>query len=710
MTAACPACAGVPVTPQDLPAARQVFSIPSLKCAACIRTVEEALMALPGVEDARVNLTLKRVGVESNLPPEALVSCLEAAGYSAYPFQSQDAGQGMDQTARNLILRLGVAGFAMMNVMLLSVAVWSGASDATRDLFHLISAAIALPATIFAAQPFLQNAWSAIRVWRLNMDVPISLAILLAAALSLYEALNSGAHAYFDAALSLTFFLLIGRVLEQRARAAARSSVADLAALEVQQARRRIGAGYETVPVEKLAVGDVLLVASGMRVPADGILDAAEAMTDRSFLTGESDPVTSGQGAVLRAGEINLGAPFHIRATAVGDETNLRRIAQLLETAETARTRYTTLADRAAKAYAPLVHLVAAVTFLGWLLVDGDLRQATNIAVAVLIITCPCALGLAVPAVAMTAIGVLFRRGFLIKSGAALERFAEADVILCDKTGTLTQPQAGAASIHALPDAVKPIALGIAQASSHPVSNAICAALEGQEPAILTGLREVPGAGVEGRIGGQTVRLGRASWAGGGGTGLMLVVGEAHYPISQGEELRPGAAEMCAGLREAGFELRIVSGDARAKTEAVAARLGIADWTAEMAPEDKHQLVRDLTARGRRVVMIGDGINDAAALAAAHASLAPGHALDASRSAADAVILAADLSEVPRLFRVSGLATRLARQNFAIAGLYNLVAVPVAMLGFATPMLAAIAMSTSSLTVLLNALRLRVMK
>ena len=709
MTAACPACATAPLAEAVAsPRAAQHLAIPDLKCVACIRTVEGALNALPGVAEARVNLTLKRVSVQSDLPDETLVACLKEAGFAAYPFGAEAAG-GMDAVGRDLILRLGVAGFAMMNVMLLSVAVWSGATDATRDLFHLISAAIALPAALFSAQPFFRNAWSALRVARLNMDVPISLAILLAAGLSLFEALNGGAHAYFDAALSLTFFLLIGRVLEHRARAAARSAVAELSALEVQTARRRAGAGYETVPAAALAPGDELLVATGMRVPADGALQEEDALTDRSFLTGESDPVLSQRGATLRAGEINLGAPVHIRAEAVGEATNLRQIARLLETAERARTRYTSLADRAARVYAPVVHLLALATFLGWWAFGGDIRAAINIAVAVLIITCPCALGLAVPAVATTAIGLLFRRGFVIKSGTALERFAEADVILCDKTGTLTMP-GGQVDVGALPDPARGIALALAQMSEHPVSHALAKALEGETPARLEAIREHPGQGIEGRAGDQIVRLGRADWVGGSGTGLALGIGPERYAIGHDQELRPGAAEMVRSLQDAGYDLRIVSGDTPARTAGLAAELGVAQWQAGMTPEEKFALVEALQARGHRVAMMGDGINDAAALAAAHASLAPGSALDATRSAADAVILAPSLASLPGLFRISRWSVRLSRQNFAISTLYNAVAIPVAVLGFASPMLAALAMSSSSITVLLNALRLRLIR
>ncbi len=473
-----------------------MLSVPGLHCAGCIGKVERALNAMPGVDGARVNLTLKRVSASSDLPSEALVAELARAGYEAHPLDTTMVDKATDPVGRDLALRMGVAGFAMMNVMLLSVAVWSGAPGATREFFHLISAMIALPVVFFSAQPFFRSAWSALRVRSLNMDVPISLAIGLAACMSLYEALYGGHHVYFDAALSLTFFLLIGRFLDHRTRAAARSAARELSALEVQTAQRLIGERSETVALKDLAVGDEILVPTGTRVPVDGMLLSHDALTDRSFLTGESHPVTTTQDQPVRAGEINVGAPFRLRSTAVGEDTSLRRVARLVEQAENARNRYTGLADRAAQIYAPAVHLLAFAAFAGWLIGTGDLRFSLNVAIAVLIITCPCALGLAVPAVSTAAIGKLFSLGFLVRSGTALERLAVVDHVVFDKTGTMTIPEFGQ-DVTGLDPREKSIALALAQQSNHPVSRALCARLHGTEPAAVQDLHEVPGHGVE---------------------------------------------------------------------------------------------------------------------------------------------------------------------------------------------------------------------
>ena len=703
MTAACPACAAAPAAADiEVPAATVALSVPKMRCAACIGDIERALNAMPEVEDARVNFTLKRVNVETALPPERLVKVLANAGFEAFALDMAALGNESDPVGRDLILRVGVAGFAMMNVMLLSVAVWSGATDATRDMFHLISAAIALPAALFSAQPFFRSAWGALRGRRLNMDVPISLAILLAGGMSLYEALNGGAHAYFDAALSLTFFLLIGRVLEHRTRASARSAARELSALEVHSALRKTAQGVEKVAASALEVGERILVPSGVRVPADGRLGSEAAFTDRSFLTGESDPVQHRAGAELRAGEVNIGAPFELTATSVGEDTKLRQMARLVETAENVRNSYTSLADRAAQIYAPVVHILAACTFAGWLIATGDVRHSLNIAIAVLIITCPCALGLAVPAVSTAAIGRLYRLGFLVKSGTALERLAEARTVVLDKTGTLTRP-GFSFDLDDLPPTAASVAKGLSEASSHPVSLALSQYLSGVSSAAIDGLEERPGQGVSGSWNGQRVALERAPEE----AGLVLRIGDDTIPLPYRETELPGADGLAARLCNAGLDVQILSGDTEAKTARLARRVGVTQWRSGMAPEDKHATIAALADVGQAPCMVGDGINDTVALTAAHASVAPGTALDAARNAADVVMTGDTLEHLPELFATARKAVRLSRQNFGIAFGYNAIAIPLAIAGFATPIAAALAMSASSITVLLNAMRVR---
>lgn len=708
MTMACPACDVAPLAIKQAEQAQAnvILSAPNIHCAACIKKIERTLMALEGVHFARVNLSLKRVSVGTRLHEQDIVAALAKAGFEAYPLSVEVLQNSTDKTGRDLLWRLGLAGFAMMNVMLLSVAVWSGAEAATRDLFHLISAAIAFPVVIFSGQPFFSSALTALKGRRLNMDVPISLAILLAVFMSLYETLNSGEHAYFDAALSLTFFLLIGRYLDHRTRANARSAAKELSALEQTKAARvdASGRSIET-KIDELEVGDTLLIATGMRLPVDGALLSDKAQLDRSFLTGESDSITAVTGDVLRAGEINLGAPFQIKATAVGQNTTLRQIAALVETAENARNRYTDLADKAATIYAPLVHLLALFAFVGWVTWSGDVRLALNIAIAVLIITCPCALGLAVPAVSTAAISKLYEKGYLVKSGSALERLAEVDTVIFDKTGTLTLPSVDAAQI---PEKDQPILLALAQSSSHPMSQAVVRALKDQvRPADISNLQEVTGCGVQAAFGGTFVQLGNMGWLGATDGDFGYRIGNRVTELTKVEQLRPGALGAVQAIIDAGYEVAILSGDAQNAVQNTADQLGIITTFAQVTPDEKYNLLEKMKHQGKRVLMVGDGLNDTPSLAAAHVSLAPASAIDAARSASDLVLTRNDMSYLPMVLKTGRKARRISVQNFGIALAYNCVAVPIAFLGFATPLIAALAMSSSSITVLLNAMRVR---
>ena len=696
---ACPACDAAPLAQRVAGQGGVVdiiLSLPTIHCATCITDVERALTAHPGVKAARVNLTQRRVTVDApGLAAQDLIPVVEAIGYEAHELDPAALSAGAaDRQGRDILMRIGVSGFAMMNIMILSIAVWSGAEDATRDLFHMISGAIALPTVAFAGQPFFSSAWRALRAGRLGMDVPISLALILASAISVYETMHSGHHAYFDAAVMLCFFLLVGRYLDYRTRAVARSAAEELTALEVPRAFLLTPAGDQPVPVADLRPGDLIRVRPGARIPADGEVAEGESEIDRSLLTGESIPVPAAPGLALSAGEVNLTGPLVLRVTAAGRDSSLSRLTALVAAAETARGRYTGLAERASRLYSPLVHLMAFSSFLGWFWATRDL-------------------GLAVPAVVTTASGRLFRRGMLIKDGTALERLAEVDTVVFDKTGTLTMgvPQL----VSQVPPEARGVALALAQGSGHPLSQALAQAMvqAGVQPAPVENLREVPGQGVEGTHQGHRVRLGRADWL--GADHGSAAVSASWLSLGQGapirleftDRLRPGAEETVRRILASGRRVLLLSGDAAPVVADIAARLGIADWRAGVTPAEKAEAVQTLTAQGGRVLMVGDGLNDTAALSAAHVSISPASALDAARVASDIVTLGSDLSPVAEALGVARAATRRIRENFAISILYNIVAVPFAIAGFATPLMAALAMSLSSISVTLNALRLR---
>lgn len=720
---ACPACVAAPsaaaiaAAAAEEKGARLMLSLPTAHCAACISTVENAVQAVPGVRSARVNLTLRRVSVEADadVTAERLIGVLKGVGYEAHELDpGLLSATETDRQGRDLLMRLGVAGFSMMNVMLLSVAVWSGAGDATRDLFHWISAAIALPTVVFAGQPFFRSAWASLRVGRLGMDVPISLALILASSISLFETWKGGHHAYFDAAVMLSFFLLAGRYLDHRTRAVARSAAEELAALEVPRAVVLRDGAEVVLPIAEVAVGDLVRVRPGGRMPVDGVVAEGQSELDRSLLTGESLPVFAGPDTVVSAGEVNLTGPLVVRVTAAGRDSSLHRMADLVAVAESAKTRYTSLAERAARWYSPLVHILSFGAFGFWMWkTGGDLRFAVNISAAVLIITCPCALGLAVPAVVTAASGKLFRKGLLIKHGTALERMAEVDTVVFDKTGTLTMGAPAVTNLGDHPRVAVEVAAALAAASSHPLAQALVAGARaaGIAPARVEELREVPGYGVEGVWKGRRVRLGRAEWSGSepvDTTATYLCTGDgAARAFTFADSLRPGAAEAVASLREQGLRVMLISGDAQGAVAGLAARLGIGDWTAGALPAEKAAAVTGLTQAGHRVLMVGDGLNDTAALAAAHVSISPASALDAARVASDIVLLGQDMAPIGDALRISRQAARRIVENFAVSAGYNVIAVPLALVGMATPLAAAAAMSLSSITVSLNALRLK---
>nr|WP_245622438.1 heavy metal translocating P-type ATPase [Litoreibacter arenae] len=714
----CPGCAGAPLAAEHArssPAASAAdsisISLPGIHCAACVVGVERGLAKLPDVLDARVNLSLKRVTVQTrgDADEDALINALLGLGFEALPLDTDTlrAAEG-DPVGRGLLLRLAVAGFAMMNVMILSVAVWAGAADATRDLFHWISAIIALPAVAFSARPFFVSALSVVRVGRVNMEVPISLAILLASGLSLYETMAGGEEAYFDAALSLTFFLLIGRYLDHRTRAAARSAAQELAALEVPSATCIRDGNPVRVKSAEIVVGDLVQVPAGGRVPVDGVIETGRSQLDRSLLTGESLPVAADVGNKVVSGEVNLSAPLVVRATAVGQDTTLRRMAEMVAVAESGRSHYTPLADRAAQLYAPLVHGVAALAFIGWFIATGDLRYALNIAIATLIITCPCALGLAVPAVTTAASGSLFRKGLLIKSATALERLAEVDAAVFDKTGTLTDGTPIVTDLQDLSEQDRAAALALSRISDHPVSRLLASALEGMGVVAsdLTDISERASDGVYGRDGADLVRLGKSRSAEGG---TVFQRGDLpEHLLRIDETLRPGAQEVVDGLQAQGLYVELLSGDTEFAASQLGERLGLERASGSMLPADKIDRLAALQEDGKKVLMVGDGLNDMGAMAQAFVSISPASGVDATRATSDIVLLGRSLAPIQDAFTVARRAHARIRENFGIAVCYNAVAVPLAVSGYASPLMAALAMSTSSILVILNALRVRV--
>ncbi|MGB3831827.1 MAG: cation-translocating P-type ATPase [Mesorhizobium sp.] len=688
------------------------LAVPNMHCGACIRAVEGGLARLPGVEQARVNLSTRRVAVKwraGTVPP--LIETLATLGYPAHLFDTE-ADKG-DLELSRLIRALAVAGFAAMNIMLLSVSVWSGADTETRQAFHWISAALALPALLYSGRIFFRSAWRVLRHGRTNMDVPISIGICLAFGLSLYDTVHNGEHAYFDAATTLIFFLLIGRTLDHVMREKARAAVRGLVRLSPRGATvLRADGSRDYLPVKEIAPDMRILLAAGERVPVDAVVAEGRSEIDCAIATGESVPRHVGPGSALQAGTTNLSGPLVVVAAARAEESFLAEMVRLMEAAEGGRARYRRLADRAAQLYSPVVHATAFLTFLGWMAATGDWHRAIGVAIAVLIITCPCALGLAVPIVQVVAARRLFENGIMVKDGSGLERLAEADMAAFDKTGTLTLGRPRLAGQERLDPDKLALAAALAAHSRHPLSRALAAA-GANDRAVphLSDISEHPGLGLEAKAGRDVYRLGRAGWAldtGGeeGGT-VLSRNGRLLAAFTFEDTLRPEAAEAVSALRGRGLRTAILSGDQAEAVAAAAGKVGIEDHAGGLLPAQKVARLEALAGEGRKVLMVGDGLNDAPALAAAHVSMAPATAADIGRNAADFVFLHESLSAVPLAVAVAREAGRLVRQNFALAILYNAIALPVAIAGYVTPLVAAIAMSLSSVIVVANALRLR---
>ncbi len=697
------------------------LAVEGVGCAGCIRKIETGLAKLPGVIDARLNFTQKRLAVDfraSEIDASRIVKAVEDIGYGAHPFAPERVEAADERQAKKLLRCLAVAGFAAMNVMLLSISVWSGnvsdMSPETRDVFHWLSALIALPAAAYAGQPFFQSAYRALRARQLNMDVPILVGVILALGLSLNETATHAAQVYFDSAIMLLFFLLCGRYLDQMVRRRTRVFAGNLASLKAEFAHR-LDDNNELVrvPAAALHPGDRVLVRPGERIPADGTLLSGASEIDESLVTGETAHRAVATGAEVYAGSINFSGALTMRVDAAGAGTLVDEVERLLDRATQAKSQTVRLADRASRLYAPVVHATAALTAIGWLLAGASLHDSIVTAIAVLIITCPCALALAIPAVQVVATGQLFRSGVILNSGDAIERLAETDTVVFDKTGTLTLPEPCADAAAVDPELLERAAR-LALSSRHPLAVALARAARERVP--YPGAVEEPGAGVRATIDGKEARLGSAKFCGvelerqdtapdseASFINFAHAGRTAHIALRQ--TLRPDAVAVTRSLMQRGLDVIILSGDRPAAVEPVARRLGTRQWLAGLNPAEKIAVIELLKSQGRRVLMVGDGLNDAPALAAAHVSLSPISAAHLTQAHADALFLGEYLAPVLRAVVIARQARRLMKQNLALAVIYNACAVPVAIAGFVTPLIAALAMSASSILVTLNALR-----
>ncbi len=697
--------------------------VSGVHCAGCIQKIESSLAKEQDIKSVRLNFSTKRLAIIWQGEDEYandLVKKVESLGYGVKPYTPDIAKEETKLQEHFLLLCLGVAGFAMGNIMLLSVGLWSSSSEtmgvATRDLMHWVSAIIAIPTIIFSGRPFFRSAFKALIAGHTNMDVPISIALILASGMSLYETMNQGEHVYFDSAVMLMFFLLIGRYLDMRAKGVARSSASELLSTLSGFANVIEGGNkIKRIAIRDVREGMIIRVSSGDSFPVDGIIKKGRSSVDTSLVTGETLPTDIQAGDEVYAGTINISAPVTIEAIRVADDSLLADIVRLMEKAGQSQARYVRMADKAAKAYTPVVHSMAVIAFLGWWLVGGIAPQdALLIAVTVLIITCPCALGLAVPIVQVIASGKLMKKSVLLKSGDALERLAVIDTILMDKTGTLT---VGKPVLQGEYDQeIMQIAVSLAAHSSHPLSKALNNAYKGNYLDIED-VQEVAGKGMKGKYNGKLVKLGSHSWCANNNDPSssdielwLSIEGRSSIKFIFKDSLRTDTVETLSKLKKQGLDIIILSGDRKEVVENIAKECDISKFYSEVTPPEKFKIMEELSCKGHKVMMVGDGLNDAPTLAGADVSMAPGTAIDMAQNAADIIFMGEKFAPVYETYNIAKFSQKLVKENFGLAVIYNIVAIPLALAGLVTPLIAAIAMSGSSIIVIGNSFRLRLGK
>jgi Cu2+-exporting ATPase len=705
-----------------------------VRCTACVWLIEQTLVRVPGVEKVDINYANRRARVRWNpvvSPFSRVLSAVRSIGYKAWPFEASRLAL-IERSERSAALwRLFVAGFGMMQVMMYAFPVYiADPGTMTGDIEQLMRWAgliLTVPVMLYSAQPFFAGAWRDLRGRQLGMDVPVALGIAVAFLASVWATLDGQGAVYFDSVAMFVFLLLGGRYLELLARQRAGRSLQHLGRLVPETAHRLDEAGslaFENVPVSRLRAGDRVLVQCGESIPADGVLESPAATVSEALLTGESRPLNRVAGDEMVGGAANAGNPFTMRVTRVGGDTALSAIVRLMERAMSERPRWVDMSQRAAGMFVAGILVCAALAALLWFRIDPS--RAMWIAVSVMIVTCPCALSLALPVALTVATGEMARRGVVPTRGHAIGSLAGVTDVVFDKTGTLTLGRLGLSEIltfsHRDAAASLRLAAALGRLSAHPVARALVAAVDELQP-IPEGLaREESGMGVEATIGGVRYRLGRSKFVGALHRQEVPVawlhssesttwLGDEKGWIAAfrfGDELRAGSREAIASLREMGRRIHLLSGDSPATVKAIAAQLGIEAVSAGATPAEKLAYVQALQRAGARVAMVGDGVNDAPVLAQADVSIALRGGANLAQVQADAVLLSDDPRDLADAMRLARRTRAVAKENLAWALAYNVVVIPLAFAGLVTPLIAGIGMSGSSLLVVLNALRLRI--
>ncbi|MBL3599681.1 MAG: heavy metal translocating P-type ATPase [gamma proteobacterium endosymbiont of Lamellibrachia anaximandri] len=735
----------------DLGEARDIhLLVEGIHCAACVWLIEHSLNAMPGIIEARVNLSGKRLHVKwhnGQVALSAIISRLGQIGYAAVPYDPEVAEGKLRQQNRNLLYRMAFAGFGMMNLMWISIALYSGADEGEfRGLFHWVGFMLATPVLLYSGFPFFKGAWSGIKNFHLGMDLPIAIGAGITYLYSVYVTVTGTqtGEVYYDTVVNFLFVILLGRYLEAISKRQAVAATQRLLDLQPRVATVIRDGEEKIVPIRAVAVDETVLVKPGERIPVDGTVIEGQSVVDEAMLTGEAQPVTKMVGASVSAGTINGHGMLQLKVVSSLKDTALGRIIRLVEEAQASKAPIQCMADRIVPWFVLVTLGLATATFLWW--VGTDLEVALLAATSVLIITCPCAFGLATPMSIAVASGLGAKYGILVRNGEVLETLSSINHVVFDKTGTLTEGKMSVvlvqmdgcewreADSETMPAEVQSLMIKLAaleRYSEHPTALAILSWAESQglsfRSMTATGFENEPGFGIRGIVAGESLLSGSSGWLQknqiklqvsleqqaealdqrGIGSIRIAVDGKEVALIGIEDRIREEAPALIRDLKAEGMEVTLLSGDRRQAAEAIAERLGGMEVIAEVLPEEKDQVIQSLQADGRKVAMVGDGVNDAPALVRADVGIAMGSGTDVSIASADIVLMSSELEKVRLAAGLSRRTLKTIRQNIGISIVYNLIMVPLAMAAIVTPLVAAISMPLSSLAVIGNSARIR---
>ena len=698
--------------------------IEGISCAACGWLIEKHLRGLDAITEASLNLSNHRLRVrwnDASMPLSELLAELRRIGYAAHPYQADQAAERLAQENRRSMRQLGVTGLLWMQVMMATMATWPefniDLSAGMASILRWTALLLTTPIVFYCCTDFFKGALRDLRTRHLTMDVSVSLAIGGAYVAGIWSTVTGQGELYFDAVGMFALFLLAGRFLERRARERTAAATAQLVNLLPASCLKLDEHGQTTrILLSELQVGDRVLVQPGTLIPADGRIVSGQSSIDESVLTGEYLPQARSSGDTVTAGTLNVEGGLTVEVQALGDDTRLSAIVGLLERAQSDKPRLAELADRVAQWFLVIVLLSAAIVGIVWWQIDP--QRAFWIVLALLVATCPCALSLATPTALTTATGTLHKLGLLLTRGHVLEGLNHIDTVIFDKTGTLTDGRLTLGEVRPLAgldaDTCLELAAALENRSEHPIAKAF-----GRAPQAADTVESVPGLGLQGSVGGRTLRIGQPDFvaAGYGGSapaipgdeGQWLLLGDSREPLAWlvlSDRLREDAPALLQACKRRGWKTVLLSGDSSPMVGEIARQLGIESAHGGMTPTDKLNHLQRLQDEGHRVLMLGDGVNDAPVLAAADISVAMGSATDLAKTSADAVLLSNRLDSLAQAFVVARRSRRIIIENLAWASLYNGLVLPFAAIGWVTPLWAALGMSASSLLVVLNALRL----